>query len=634
MLTAEPINNFGGFGTGQTPGEYFFSQGFCRTQFGMTPLWVINKAKDNSALELPTLGLGNFFTQGRISSSSFVEMVDTSGYIYEAQLGLSFALKYLPAPASGTTGNGLFFDQKNRLLYAGNRYLGIRDTSLSDYTTGTVQVTNGSASVVGTGTSFNAGTMVGKRFRVSGTNEFYTVSAVADATHLTLSSNYTGSSASGAGYTIFTSYTDQWKDLVQDITDYRQMDAYEDWVVVPNGPGVALLNVTDDSFNASALTFPSGYKAIAARSGANGVLIGVNFNSVGAVLLWDPTKTRSTAPWIWYNAPVKAVVRDGDTWIVITGRGIYRTNGYSSVEIVTRFPDDRINKASILSGLLPQGAQLVGKQLAVWGTSGASTRIKGGLHLLDVSSGLFEFVPVASGVTSGVSGGAIFFDSNFTTHLSYATSNPAKKVIGSLVNGNPASAFFITEPKGQGGNLKVAEGAKLTLGLNTDQNSPAALSYTLSAKIATLKRNLWNYTQTQAVSTSPGVLKINGTILGTAPKNGDEVTILDGVNAGLVRHIQSIANVGTTNEAWTLDSALPNNTESGVNLELTPFKLVRTYTLSSLNELQDLYFGIQDRPKGRKFLLKFLFENMPSNLELEVQDGQFFYDDKGMEKND
>ena len=67
--------------------------------------------------------------------------------------------------------------------------------------TGTVTVTNGSASVTGSGTSWTAG-MTGRLFRVSGRNETYEFTYVS-GTSGTLSRVYEGDSDSDLGYEIF-----------------------------------------------------------------------------------------------------------------------------------------------------------------------------------------------------------------------------------------------------------------------------------------------------------------------------------------------------------------------------------------------------------------------------------------------
>jgi hypothetical protein len=567
MIQVLPIQNFNGFGNGKqlltvtqtqvgTPGEYFYSQGMSKSQFGIVPNWNIAKVKDNA--DLSGMTLVNWFTQGKVSAN-YDFAFDSGGQIYKSGLGLGNWSSIRTVNGIPSHGNGLIVDQTNRLLYANDRYLGKSD-----------------------GTTF----------------------------------------------------TDNWKDFgaSYETTGLRPMDIYEDWVVIGNMNNVALLNVTDDSFNNLGLNLPSGYNAAALRAGRTGILVGLNFNNRGAVLLWNAFADRSLAPWIWYNANIKCILPYGDGWIVITSRGIYQTNGYTSTPLIETTPDARKNKSSILSNLLPQGAEIIENYLVFWGNFGDYNRQLAGLYLFDLNTKLFEFAPVSNGVTYGVTGGAIFFDNNFTTHLSYTTDNPAKKFIGRLDNSNPTRAQFITEPLGQGTDDKIAEGAKFSIDLHSKQTTTPAITFDMSVKVASLKRNIWNYVQTKAVSTQADVLKVDATLYTYIATQGDEVTILEGVNAGQVRHISSISNAGTTNEQWTLDSVLPSNTESGVNISVSSFKLVKKYSNSNLTSLKDLYFDISNKLRGKRFLIKVLLENMASNLELEITDGQFIYDDKGPQK--
>ncbi len=69
------------------------------------------------------------------------------------------------------------------------------------YSTGTVAVTSGGATVTGTGTTF-AATHVGGLFVVAGDTTAYTVTAFTNATTITISPVYGGATASGLGFTI------------------------------------------------------------------------------------------------------------------------------------------------------------------------------------------------------------------------------------------------------------------------------------------------------------------------------------------------------------------------------------------------------------------------------------------------
>lgn len=76
-----------------------------------------------------------------------------------------------------------------------------RNLTVADYTTGTVDVTKNSQAVVGHGTTFSA-LMIGRWFQFTNDGYWYRVSAVTDATDLTLETSYEGTTAAGGTYTI------------------------------------------------------------------------------------------------------------------------------------------------------------------------------------------------------------------------------------------------------------------------------------------------------------------------------------------------------------------------------------------------------------------------------------------------
>src|SRR5579864_4227488 len=399
MIQVEQLQAFNGFGTGVpsnvygiATGEYFYSQGLQRTQFGVAPKFSISEEVNDSTLS--NLQLVNWFAQGPFTNP-YVYGFASDGRLYRAQVPAGSWSQHRAVNSVSSHGNGLIFDQKNRLLYANDEFLGMT----SDGST----------------------------------------------------------------------FTDNWKDLTLSTTDFRPMDTYEDWVVIGNINQVALLNVTDDSFNANALNLPSGFNIRCIKSGINGILIGANFNNRGALILWDAFSTRSIAPWIWRNKNIRSIITTDSGWIVITQDEIFFTNGYSVQPIITDFPDYIINDQSILDVLLPQGADVRGNHLLFWGTSPRPNRQKGGFYRLDLKRNLFDFIPVANNVTtSALATGAIFLDSSNITHLSYTTTGTTNtKFIGRLNNSPAAHPYFISEQLGQSDNEKVAEAVKLSLGLSS-----------------------------------------------------------------------------------------------------------------------------------------------------------------------
>ena len=70
------------------------------------------------------------------------------------------------------------------------------------YKTGTVNVTNGSATVTGVGTAFVANVKVGEAFRLQGGSVSYEITAIVSDTQLTITPAYLGSTQTGQAYTI------------------------------------------------------------------------------------------------------------------------------------------------------------------------------------------------------------------------------------------------------------------------------------------------------------------------------------------------------------------------------------------------------------------------------------------------
>lgn len=85
------------------------------------------------------------------------------------------------------------------------KYLGkAKPLSQTDYSTGTVAVTNGSDTIVGTGTTFSPA-MVGRSFRLADGNDdltYYRISTYVDATHIKIENYFMGNTGSGLNYLI------------------------------------------------------------------------------------------------------------------------------------------------------------------------------------------------------------------------------------------------------------------------------------------------------------------------------------------------------------------------------------------------------------------------------------------------
>ena len=109
------------------------------------------------------------------------------------------------------------------------------------YETGTIDVTNASTAITGTGTSF-ASTMVGSYLKASGSAEYYQIASVESTTELTLTTNYLGDTDTALEYAIHKLFYDLPADFgkmkwAKQMVSARRLVPIPDFVftdIVPN----------------------------------------------------------------------------------------------------------------------------------------------------------------------------------------------------------------------------------------------------------------------------------------------------------------------------------------------------------------------------------------------------------------
>lgn len=544
MIQRQTIDNFKGIANGRASGEFYYGENLKPGQFG---------------LDLSMYLTGHSMVSGQGRSNWMVEFIGaiwtvaTDGKIYKNNSN-DWTLARTNTQTS--QGNGLVVDQKGRLLYAGQQYLGMCATD---------------------GTTF----------------------------------------------------TDNWKDLTDTVTGFRPLATYEDWVVIGGGSKVKVMSVLDDTV-VDGLTLPTGFHAECISTNKSGILIGANVSNRGVLLLWRVGYTRSLNEWIWLDAPIKSICKAGDgSWIVTTSQEQFVTDGYSINRTLPSLPDTVVGLQPFT--LIPAGTFYSDGKVMTLNTdvSGRYNRHKSGLWILDLSTELYQFIPVAT--TTDITTGAIFKTSTARIVASYTASGAASHPIVELREDIASRAVLISGVLGEGPTKKTAVAASLGLSTsNLISTVQKTKSFTVTAKIYNFKRTLWGYGVTTATSASATTLKVGGAAAGFSnAKVGDEVTILTGSDAGKVRHITAITDEDQTTEIWTLDSALSGVTASSVYLQVMPFQKIAAKTISftTLQDLEDMFFDIKNRPEGKKFLLKFVFSDI-SNFPLTIDHVALDYDDK------
>ena len=628
MIQIETINQFEGWGndTPQSPNEHFYSKGFSRSGMGVIAgggLYSLFSSADfasiGTVLKLAK-GIGRDYPADTVNDYLFAG--DNNGYIYQSDLGISaFEIAYR---VSGQTwsGAGMMVDQKTRLLYSGERYLGMFDSSVANYLTGTVSMTNGSPTVTGSGTTFVAGD-VGKTFRIIGENTFYRISAYTSATSITLSTNYAGATGSGKTFFLYRAWDDTWKDFGSSLSAVKSpMEVYEDTVLIMRNNNVVTLNTLTDTITTDAspaFSMPTGYIGYNIVANVNGILMAYNFQGRGVLVLWDNYSDRSIAPWIRYDDSIIGMQRYGSGWIVMTTKALHYTNGYSS-EILTS--DFLYSTRTPFGGGTNSNFLIIGDNL-FFGVDGTYNKRRGGLYRINLKTKLVSFFGALNDVyDSSIS--SLFYSSSFS--YLYAGSSLG---IGRLVENDVETTktySLITNEIGSGENWKVAEALRIPIAISNLAYSKQPYTFTLSAKINILDRQLYNKSQTKSSGSTTTTMVVDETSQPIA-EAGDEIEFLDGVNKGKICHIASITGSGTATATYTLDRTLTNTPTSFENFNFSGFKQVGERIVSNVSELPNIYFGIKNRYKGKKFMIKFVVTN--ASVPIEIKPFQFVYDDLG-----
>ena len=211
--------------------------------------------------------------------------------------------------------------------------------------------------------------------------------------------------------------------------------------------------------------------------------------------------------------------------------------------------------------------------------------------------------------------------------------------LASIVAQPPSQAMVVSELLGLGRikyqrmyfgpTDKTLEAVILNIGILNSSTQATAISFRAAIKVYNFKRQLWGHAATSGNAANFNQVIVDATVSGTFDAQvGDEVTIMEGNNAGYIAHITTIANDGLSNETWTLDTGLPNKTSAGVNVQVQPFTLVKYQSFISLEQLKNIFFSVNSI-KGKQFLIKVVFDSIQPGLALELLTSYWVFNDLG-----
>lgn len=644
-IQSQTVSQYTGFGNDspQSLSEYYFGRGVRRGSIGLlvgdylASFFTNSDYSDFSDATRMVRGksraaYGGIFT---VETEATYMLFGDSGNnnIYQSYAGIFTPEQVYRVLGQSWFAAGMIVDPTNRLLYAGWQYLGMMNPDTANYRTGTISVTNGSTTVTGSGTTFVSGD-AGKMLRVdgdTGTASFYKIASFVSATEVTLQTNYTGTTASGKGYTIFRAWNDTWKDFGTSISNMNDgtsfkcpTELYESTVLFGRLNNICTLDVTTDTITddtTPAFNMPDGYDCMAIKANTNGILMGFNKQGRGTIVLWDNYSDRSIAPWIPLDDLLLGVERYQSGWIVMTARGIYYTNGYTIQEFLVDFMESGYTS---YSGVNQEAFKIVGDNL-YFGFGGNYVRTRGGLYRLNLKTKLVEFVETLNHTNNGASINSIFYSPDF--NRIYVDGSGG---LGYLVQSGISSSrdyYYISNELGVGENPKIAEQIRLPIQLSRFTSGNHAITFDIECRVNDLKRQLHNQGQVASDAANATTMTVDETTWPIA-EVGDLVEFISGNNKGSLRGITAITGSGTSTAVYTLDAALSNNPATSDTFIFSAFKPVEKKSISAATELIELYFGIKNRYRGRHFRVMFIITNATAPLELLPF--EFQYDDLGI----
>ena len=655
-IKAQIIAQLDGFGNKRQkyPTEHFRSSGLSLSPNGMSASLKITKWVDSIVADYPQLATFSPILHwssgfGRDIGASagtdpMLYMLNETGEILQSAGGTGTVQMVHPDFNGSHFGpgqkGGLITDQKNRLLYCGERYLGKFDPSVSK-TSITFTATNASNGITSVaGVSLVAGTHEKKfiLYSYNGDYYFWRINTVTSTSTATMYGNFAFPTGTYVAY-IMTDWDDYFKDFGSALPDstsegstiplYIPTETYEDTVLFMRANKITTLNTLTDSITTDstpAFTLPSGFDPVAIHRGTNGILMGYNFQRKGMLVLWDNYSDRSIAPWIPLPDRLISLCKYNGGWIVITAREIYITNGYSLELLATGMLDMDIQP--LTAQPLPQTSVTRENHLYFIGDFSQNGKRRAGVYRFNLESKLLEFIPRENMDQYNPLLRALHYDSGNGTGRLFVSAGSTISYVTKDVE--PAVATLITNPVGIGVDKKHAEAVKLDIGvIPTHYVADSPLTFTATVKICAMREQIFNYALVKVTQTVANQITVDETVYETA-SIGDEIEFLDGNNGGYSRNVTAITGAGTATAVYTLDRVLPAMSSANDHIFRTKFKLVSSKTFTNVTEIDPdlLWFEIKNKVKGKRYMIKIDIEG--ATIPVELRPLQFIYNDLGV----
>ncbi len=586
------INNFSGMGD---EGVYYLEGMSPAKKNGhsiLTPSWRVRDViteGDTGWTNLDEVKAIDFFGHledgdGGRAIQDAIFTLDKARYIHstaiiESQGQGEIHKVYSSAPYS--TGTDLKVTTLGNLIYTSNNYLGIGYKIFA--TSGTT------TSITATGTNFTTlglGTTNGiNKVYNFNTEEEYTITSIGGTSNDTI--NFTAGTGTPAEDDVLFAFVDTKWDLNGGDAVYpqflgqddrykwkRQIKAYGENYYILNGNWLAVLDKTNAVFNADEKQLPNNTDSLCMGINDSKLLIAGENKDNGINVLWDAdsdgwNSIRKT------ERGAQSIVPYNEGWIVLMRTSLYYTNGYVLQKLST-LPDG--GRYQDTGNIYFNGMEIIGDKILLGANYNDYTRRKDGVYIYTINEG-WSFAPVdATNVypTKDVEIGVIKMIKN-QLFIGYEAENT--NYIGEISESGGANKKIITaylELK----DKQLISQIKLSVAFRFDHYSDRNSSTSdITVSIDDGSSPHFNYGQTKSTSTTTTIYNDSAPL--SCGLVGQEIEMLEGVNAGERSFITAITNAGTDDEAWTMSPAFSNDFTYTDNYQRYNFVKCDTKTIGS-----------------------------------------------------
>lgn len=377
----------------------------------------------------------------------------------------------------------------------------------------------------------------------------------------------------------------------------RQIVKFDTDYLITNGNWLAALNEDEATWNDNYKQLPDSTDATCISVNQDRILIGGRVRKKGRLLLWNGFSDGFLSQIELPIVPT-AVKPYKSGWIVTVGSSIYYTDGYT-LQKITTFPDQEFYDR-FFGTIRHNQIEVIDDSLFFnFATGYQTTRAKGGLWVYEVGSGwtyspgrnsigINEYPAQCKAIKS--------FDFSGTTQLLISnvfqttggSSNISRVVSSSSTNPEMRVMFDLKD------DISVRQ-IGVIIGSKYNITQPSAGSVTVSVNAGNYRNPLYTYLPVGAGSTA-STIKVNGTFPYRSGKVGQKIKMLSYNIAGETSFIQSIADVGTVNETWTISPAFSTAPQKDADMEKLNLYSCGSKTITNLEipESGQLMFDVRN----------------------------------------